>query len=328
MKLLELFNREYEKLQIFSDVSNKPVDTLSSVSTSSSSSVSVYRRIMDKILLCRNAQSSRCFKPLKNGYHSLLDTYFKNRIHYNQISISDNQISISEQFLSKTIFYKKKIGLSYRIKPSNTNRFINHVFYIDKPFDSFTFLSNSLGLSCNMITVRELLTYSCLGAGLRALVNEVNYPSPVLIEILTYFDGLYGRFFVLVTLGLGCTVWSAFEPGVSYQLPESEIFSPMVSYDPFFHIYDYNIPNFSRFQFLEIKDVFDTILYTYENEYPFSMIEVPTNTNSSSSSTSSSSSSSSSNQDMAVKLGVMVAFLLAIGIVPNLSNDYSRNIKL
>jgi hypothetical protein len=174
-------------------------------------------------------------------------------------------------------------------------------------FDRLSFISNSLGLSYNYrpLSPQSLFSISRSGAGLRGLVN--NGFNKILVEVITYTDGMYGRFLVLVSLGIGCTVWYAFAPGSALHVPESCLFAPLDSYDPFFNM-DYCAPDFSRVGFVERNDVSASVVSALENEPPFAEITIP----------------ASGHVLKAVGLGVMVAFFLAVGLVPN----YSCGIQL
>lgn len=124
----------------------------------------------------------------------------------------------------------------------------------------------------------------------------------IFVEVITYYDGRYGRFLVLVCLGIGCTVRSGFAPGTADQAPAGSLFAPLESYNPLKHM-EYYAPGFRRIGFVEIKDVSASVEAAFGNEHPFAEITIP----------------ASGNVLKAVGLGVMVAFFLAVGIVPNLS---------
>lgn len=139
---------------------------------------------------------------------------------------------------------------------------------------------------------------------MRGLINDTDTLSKVLVEVITYYEGMYGRFFVLVCLGIGCTVWSAFAPGSADHAPKCDLFSSVDSYDPFFKM-DSNFPNFRRVCFVEKNDVTESVASAFVNEHPFAEIEIP----------------ASGNALKAVGLGLMVAFFLAVGKVPNVSGN-------
>lgn len=85
-----------------------------------------------------------------------------------------------------------------------------------------------------------LFTWSSSGAGLRGLINEKL--TKVIVEVITYANGYYGRFVVLVCMGVGCTVWFALAPGSGNLPPVGYPFTPFDSYDPFFHM-EHNAPS-------------------------------------------------------------------------------------
>lgn len=122
------------------------------------------------------------------------------------------------------------------------------------------------------------------------------------MEVITYYDGSYGRFLVLVSLGVGCTVWYGFVKGEAHQTPSGGLFSLFDSYEPFFNM-EYIAPGFRRLCLVERNDVSALVESTMENELPFSGITIP----------------ASGPVLKSVSLGVMVAFFLAFGLVPNVS---------
>lgn len=62
-------------------------------------------------------------------------------------------------------------------------------------------------------------------AGLRCVLQS--NASKVLVEAITFYEGMYGRFFVLVCLGVGCTVWYAFVPGSYNHAPVTHLFDAL-----------------------------------------------------------------------------------------------------
>ena len=81
---------------------------------------------------------------------------------------------------------------------------------------------------------------------------------------------------------------------------DCSLFARLESYEPFFNL-AYHAPGFHRVGFLERKDVSASVVSALENELPFAEITIP----------------ASGNVLTAVGLGVMVAFFLAVGLVPN-----------
>lgn len=93
--------------------------------------------------------------------------------------------------------------------------------------------------------------------------------SSILVEVLTYFDGNYGRFLVLVCLGIGCTVWYTLVP--PHQAPDISAYSafaPLDSY-PFIFYMEYIAPGFRKIAFVESHDLSELVESTFANEYPF-----------------------------------------------------------
>lgn len=111
-------------------------------------------------------------------------------------------------------------------------------------------------------------------------------------------------------MGIGCSVWYGFAPGDGHHAPTGGLFTPLSSYEPYFHA-DYTSPIFRKISFVETHDLTEEVLSALEKEFPFAEINIP----------------ASGNVLTAVGLGVMVAFFLAIGIVPNVpSSSYiNRN---
>lgn len=67
---------------------------------------------------------------------------------------------------------------------------------------------------------------------------------------------------------------------------------------------DYHLPNFRKVSFVERQpDLTESVVSAFANESPFAEIEIP----------------ASGNVLKAVSLGLMLAFFLAVGLVPNVS---------
>lgn len=211
-------------------------------------------------------------------------------------------IAIPRHFMDLSSFpYDISMGFGFRFLPGQS-QFLAQELQLPESFDRLSLLSNSLGLSynCRAHHVQSLFSFSSSGAGLRGLVNE-RY-TKILVEVVTYLDGRYGRFLVLVCLGIGCTVWYSFVHGSPHHAPEG--FAPLDSYDPFFNM-DHYAPGLRRVGFVERNDVSASVESALVNELPFAEITIP----------------ASGPVLKAVGLGVMVAFFLAVGIVPNVSNN-------
>nr|GLL21609.1 unnamed protein product [Ipomoea trifida]GMD87872.1 Protein Ycf2 [Ipomoea batatas]GME06073.1 Protein Ycf2 [Ipomoea batatas]GME19731.1 Protein Ycf2 [Ipomoea batatas] len=232
-------------------------------------------------------------------------------------------LSITEQLKAPFIEYPRAymgslpsdscdltMGFGFRFLPGQSE-FLTQDLKLPESFDRLSFIKNTLGLSYSSISpfTDSMLPYCSSGAGLRSFVNE--NLNKILVEVITYCDGSYGRFLVLVSLGIGCTVWYGYAPGSVYSAPEGGVFTPFNTYSSFFDAL-YDAPNFRKIHFLERNDISESVANAIGNEQPFAEIMIP----------------ASGNALKGVGLGVMVAFFLAVGIVPhatNENNEYENN---
>lgn len=194
--------------------------------------------------------------------------------------------------------YDIKMELGFRFLPGQHDLLnLEKDLTLPKSFDKLSFLSNSLGLSYfrRPLPIREVFPFSSSGTGLRGLVTE-NEVTKILVEVVTFLAGRYGRFLVLVSPGVGCTVWFGFAHAL-----ESSLFNPLDSYDPF-ALMQYSAPGFRRIGFVERNDASEAVMSALENA-PFAEITIP----------------ASGHTLKAVGLGVMVAFFLAVGLVPGMN---------
>lgn len=190
------------------------------------------------------------------------------------------------------------MGLGFRFLPGQTE-FLMQELQLPESFERLSFLSHSLSSSYNFsrISLESLLPYSCSGVGLRGLVSD--NLNKILVEVITYYDGTYGRFLVLVCLGIGCTVWYNYAPGTSDRAPDSNVFTPLESYEPYFYSNFYS-PVFRKLDFVETHDVTALVDSILGNEEPFTDIRIP----------------ASGPVLKSVGLGLMVTLFLAVGLLP------------
>lgn len=186
--LLYTFLSEIDNLQMFSlckDFDELSLEDDRGCSQSSSTS-------------CLSSSSTSCVPPSSYGYRSIIDRFLRSSTHSHSLwskSISEQLRAPFIEFpRNSSMSYDLLMGIGFRFLPGQTN-FIQHDFNLPKSFDRLTLISNSLGLSYNSIplSVQELFNYS---SGLRGLVNENS--SKVLVEVITFYEGMYGRFLVLV----------------------------------------------------------------------------------------------------------------------------------
>lgn len=96
----------------------------------------------------------------------------------------------------------------------------------------------------------------------------------ILVEVLTFHKGMYGRFLLLVSLGVSCTVWYIFAPGTHDIAPPVEVFPRIESLQPFLCA-ENSYEKFNKVCFLERKYLTGDVLSAFENEYPFKVIDIP-----------------------------------------------------
>lgn len=287
--LLKDFLSEIENLQMFALCKNFDALSLEDDTGGSSSSSS----------------STRNVQPSSYGtFHPLLRSW-THSLWWNQSIIEQLRapfIDLPRHLLDSSFqSYNILMGLGFRFLPGQSE-FLNQELKLPESFDRLSFLSHSLGLSYNSraLSARSFFSYSSSGGGLRGLVT--NEFTKILVEVITHYDGRYGRFLVNVVLGVGCTVWYGFETGSAHHALESGLFAPLDSYDAFLNMH-YYAPGFRRLCFVERNDVSASVESAFGNELPFAEIKIP----------------ASGNVLKAVGLGVMVSFFLAVGLVPNVS---------
>lgn len=161
---------------------------------------------------------------------------------------------------------------------------------------SYTTWMNSLHLSMSkkMSSARELCSFS--HKDVIKSVLDVNYYKN-LVEVITLFNGTFGRFLILTCSGFGCTVWYAFFPCIDGQVP-MELFTPIVSYDPILNM-EYLNPSYNCVEFTAQKDISEQIKSSYANVPPFSGMNIP----------------ASGVVLRNVCFGLMIAFLITAGVV-------------
>lgn len=256
-----------------------------------------------------SSSSTSQVQPSSYGYRGTFHSFLRSWTHslWNQPIIEQLRapfMDLPRHFIESSFqSYNILMGLGFRFLPGQSE-FLHHELMLPESFDRLSFLSNSLGLSSHIgaLPAALLFTFSSSGGGLRGLVTS-NEVTKILVEVITHYDGRYGRFLVNVCLGVGCTVWYGFVPGtVPSHAMENSLFSPFDSYDPFFFM-DHYEPGFRRVSFVERNDVSASVESAFGNEHPFAEIQIP----------------ASGNVLKAAGLGVMVSFFLAVGIVPNIS---------
>jgi len=144
---------------------------------------------------------------------------------------------------------------------------------------------------------------------MRSLIANTN----ILLDIATYYKGFYGRIIVLVNLCVGCTVWYAFVPfnnGAFSVEDMSNLYTLIDNYDPFFiDNFLYKPDLFHKITFIDKSDPSDVVISAFTNEFPFSEMRIHND--------------SSLNHDVrkAACLGLLIAFLITVGMIPTEISD-------
>lgn len=140
------------------------------------------------------------------------------------------------------------------------------------------------------------------GTGLSYFIPDSISSKKILVEAFTQYDGRVGRILVLVCLGVGCTAWYKFTPGsfIHNEIMASML-EPLRAYDPFFNM-DYSPINWGKATLVE-KDASALVISELMNENPFHLTEeeIP----------------ASGPVFKAVAVGLMVAFFLTAGLIPD-----------
>lgn len=174
-------------------------DKTSSSSLSSSSSSTILEgyyppTLMDKLFQC-----------FLRG-HSAWSRSINEQLQAPFIELPRN---IIERHFPSSLLYDNnffRMGLGFHFLPGQDSYLLKE-FDLPDSFDRLHFLSNSLGLRYNSRAISEdlLYPYSHSGSGMRVLLPEENL-TKILVEVITFSQGMYGRFLVYVCLGVGCTV--------------------------------------------------------------------------------------------------------------------------
>lgn len=166
-------------------------------------------------------------------------------------------------------------------------------------------LKESLGLSLSKggLSSTPLLKLKGLSDSVSESMHSL--ASRVLVEVITYNDGYYGRFLILVQIGIGCTVWYGFVPGDGINLPIEGInplFGPIESYDAIYTNPDGHVlPGFNKMTLVEGDNPAAPLSQAFAKDKPFMDIEIP---------------GSNKSIIVGVSLGLAVAILFTFGINP------------
>lgn len=186
------------------------------------------------------------------------------------------------------------LTLGYRFCPGQVE-FLTKTLRLPNSADSLISFKNRLGLTLESLPTMALIPYN----------NASSLFSRIFVEAITFYNGHYGRFLVLVEFGLKCTVWYGFHPGDPLCLPvDGLLFSPIECYDnlinhPAIHVQ----PGFEKITLIENEsNILPTLASAFTQEKPFVDINIP---------------HASGSVLMGVSLGLAIVVLLSLGIDPN-----------
>lgn len=201
------------------------------------------------------------------------------------------------------------MSLGFRFMPGQ-GEFLVKELRSPETLEGLRNLRDNLGLSLTKGTLSSspLLRLKGLSDSVQAGMSAL--ASRVLVEAITYNAGYYGRFLILVQIGLGCTVWYGFAPGDGHFAPTEgfvPLFSPIDNYDAFITNPDVHVqPGFNKITFVQgVDNVAAPLSQAFTEEKPFMDIdiEMPTMSNKS--------------LIVGVSLGLAVALLFTLGVNPS-----------
>lgn len=169
-------------------------------------------------------------------------------------------------------------------------------------------LKDSLGLSLTKGSLNSNPLLKLKGISDSVSNSMESLASRVLVEVITFNEGYYGRFLILVQMGIGCTVWYGFVPGDGINMPIeglNTLFSPIENYDTIFTNPDAHvIPGFNKMTLIEgVNNPAAPLSQAFAQDRPFMDmdIEIP---------------DSNKSIIIGVSLGLAVAILFTFGINP------------
>lgn len=192
------------------------------------------------------------------------------------------------------------LTLGFRFLPGQSS-FLTKSLSLPKAVESLIDFRNQLGLSLSKDSLTNMVQIKY-----NSLTDQAStISSRILVEAITYNNGYYGRFLVLVQLGIGCTVWYGFLPGAESCIPvDGFLFNPIDSYDSFINQPATHVqPGFDKITLVENEvNILPKLAEAYTHEKPFIDIQIP---------------NAGGSLLMSVSLGLSVVILLSLGIAPN-----------
>lgn len=229
----------------------------------------------------------------------------------NSIPLTDFSSSVTASTLTERKRTEETMAFDYRFFPGAIE-FLRHEFTISKEvLNMLKYVFTSLSLS-EMVpfSASDLFLKSRLMAGVQQALEGVarsQTPYRKVMEFITHYKGMYGRFIIFVSLGISCTVWYSFFPGDAEGLPPLEfLVNREVPYEVFRNV-DFHFAKFNKMSYVECRLITDQVLSSFENVYPFTEINIPIPT--------SINPDDVSNTKAALGLGIIVAVFLTLGMI-------------
>lgn len=256
---------------------------------------------------------------LQNSFPS--QCLHQNSLPINSLPLTELQQSLTPHPHPVKSRIESVMALYFRFFPEHT-RYLRYEFTIGEEANRMLVnVFSSLGLS-NMVrfSIPDLFLNTRIRGGLHHLIQEIISSSPStststrpstpfkkVIEVLTYYKGMYGRLIILISLGVGCTVWYNFIPGGPEIAPPGILVPRDLNYDSFKNV-DFNVDPFRKLSYVEYKYITDQVLSALENVYPFSEIALP----------------NEPDTRVAIGLGLIIAVFLSMGMMSYSSGLITR----
>lgn len=263
------------------------------------------------------------------NYHVKKNCFPSQCSHQNSLPI--NSLPLQQILTSPPLPVKTRketvMALYFRFFPEHT-RYLRYEFTIGEEANRMLMnVFTSLGLS-NMVrfSIPDLFLNTRIKGGLHHLIQEITSSCPStsastststsisastpfkkVIEVLTYYKGMYGRLIILISLGIGCTVWCNFIPGGAEIAPPGILVPRDLHYESFKNV-DFIIDPFKKLSYVEYKYITDQVLSALENVYPFSEIALP----------------NEPDTRVAIGLGLIIAVFLSMGMMSYSSGLITR----
>lgn len=246
----------------------------------------------------------------------LLNSDPSNSLRESVLPLMNLQQSLTSHQLSVQSCTDEMMALFFRFFPERTRYKRYHFIITEEANKMLKHVFTSLGLSKMVrFSTKDLFLNTRVRGGLHHLLPQDIASVKKVIEFLTYYKGQYGRLIILVSLGVGCTVWYNFLPGVPEAAPLGFLVPTELPYDSFNNV-DFHIDSFKKMSFVEYKYITDQVLSALENIYPFTEIDLA-----GSNPESSNPESSNPNVRVAIGLGLIVAVFLVMGMTSSSSEQ-------